>query len=102
MRVGGKAKFVQLVGLGPMANATATSTWGPAPTQLLGAAVATGAKTVKAASAAVVLVDAPSLTVEQQSDIASKVIVLCVYMCVTGSTHVIVFILLPFGVTLFC
>jgi hypothetical protein len=73
MRVGGKAKFVQLVGLGPAANATAISTWGPAPMQTLGMSIATGAKTVKAASAAVVLVDAPTMSPELQANIACKV-----------------------------
>lgn len=74
MRISGaNVKFVQLVGLGPASDALVTSSWGPAPTQALGVAVATGAKTVKATSAGVVLVDAPAMTGEQQSDVATKV-----------------------------
>lgn len=92
MRVGGKCKFVQLVGLGPAANATATSTWGPAPAQLLGTSVAAGAKGIKAASVGVVLMDAPAISTEQQADIACKVcfidnVLRALYCCSVHQGH---------------
>ncbi len=74
MRISGaNVKFVQLAGLGPSDRALVTSSWGPPPTQSLGVSVATGAKSVKATTAGVVLVDAPVMDSAQQTDVASKV-----------------------------
>ncbi|XP_075265524.1 uncharacterized protein LOC142357914, partial [Convolutriloba macropyga] len=72
VRVGGKAKYFGLVGLGPeeKAAAGAVPEWGASPWQAAGSAVADAAKSHKAKGAAFTVLGAASLAADQAEKVA--------------------------------
>lgn len=75
LRAGGSAKFLQLVGLGPVDKAKPVMDWGTSCFQSLGSAVASSAKTHKAKVVGVAFIASPEMSKDVQEAVATKVTV---------------------------